>query len=89
MPSPTIYACTPSLLPVSPAGSNFEIIGRGFDAVNPGTKVQFGAVDCTNVVVRSTFLITCTAPAHPAGTPGLMVIQPDTSSTSVTGPTFV
>ena len=69
----------PEVLAVSPpkgqtfGGTSVKITGRDF---TDATSVTFGGLPATNVVVLNRATITCTTPAHSAGTASVLVTTP-------------
>jgi hypothetical protein len=66
-------------------GSLITITGSSFDSVQ---SVSFGVSECTGLIVNSSSSVTCTIPAHEAGTVELIVYGKDNLS-AVESYTFV
>ena len=66
-------------------GSLITITGSNFDSVQ---SVSFGVSECTGLIVNSSSSVTCTIPAHEAGTVELIVYGKDNLS-AVESYTFV
>jgi hypothetical protein len=58
---------------------NIDIVGAGFLA---GATVTIGGVNCPSVVVNSSSLLSCTVPAHAAGSATIVVTNPDLITTA-------
>jgi hypothetical protein len=73
-PAPTVTGCTPTNGP-APGGNAVTVNGANFVATP--TSVTFGGTAATNIVFSSSTAVTCTAPAHAAGTVNVTVTNPD------------
>jgi hypothetical protein len=71
--APTVTSITPNTGTAN-GGTQVVITGTGFSA---GATVSLGGVAATNVVVSKSTSITATAPAHAAGTVGVVVTNSD------------
>ncbi len=74
--APTITGISPPSGPTT-GGSRVTISGTGF--VN-GATVMFGSANATNCAVVNATTLTCTTPAHGAGTVDVVVTNPDSQS---------
>lgn len=73
MPAPTVSSISPSSGPLS-GGASVTITGTSFTGA---TGVTIGGAAATSVTVVSDTSITCTTPAHSAGTASVLVTTPD------------
>jgi len=76
-PPPTVTSCSPAAGPPS-GGNSVTITGTGFLATP--TSITFGGAAATNIVFNSATSVSCTAPAHAAGTVNVVVTNPDGQS---------
>ncbi|HEX7706422.1 MAG TPA: IPT/TIG domain-containing protein, partial [Thermoanaerobaculia bacterium] len=75
-PAPTIDSVTPTSGPTA-GGTAVTIEGSNFQS---GATVTFGTDPCTGLIVVDAETITCTTPAHAAGTVDVTVTNSDTQS---------
>jgi len=73
-PPPTVSSCNPASGPAS-GGNSVTITGTGFLATP--TSITFGGAAATNVVFNGVTSVSCTVPAHAAGTVSVVVTNPD------------
>ncbi|HEX7706031.1 MAG TPA: IPT/TIG domain-containing protein [Thermoanaerobaculia bacterium] len=78
---PTADSVTPDSGPTA-GGTAVTIEGSDFQS---GATVTFGSQACTNVIVVDSETITCTTPAHAAGTVNVTVTHPDSQSDVIVG----
>lgn len=72
-PTPVITTVSPT---VGAVGTTVTITGTGF--YGPNLKVLFDSTPCTQVIIKSSTQVTCTAPPHnPGTTTTLKVVNPD------------
>ena len=76
-PLPTVTSCNPPAGPPS-GGNSVTITGTGFLATP--TSITFGGAAATNIIFNSATSVSCTAPAHAAGTVNVVVTNPDGQS---------
>jgi len=80
-PSPVVQFVTPSVRSTS-GGTSVTIFGQYFQN---GAVVSFGGTPATGVSVQSGNALTCTSPAHFAGSVAVTVANPDAQSGSLAG----
>jgi hypothetical protein len=82
---PTITGFEPATSTTS-GGTAVTITGTNFQS---GATVKFGSVDASSVNVQNATTIVATAPAQPAGTTSIVVMNPDGQSATANGFTYV
>jgi hypothetical protein len=83
-PPPTVIAINPNTGPTA-GGTIVTITGTGFAS---GATVTLGGVAATSVVVVNSTTITATTGPHATGTVNVVVVNPDTQSSTLTGAYF-
>lgn len=85
MPAPTVSSISPSSGPLG-GGVSVTITGNNFTGA---TGVTIGGTAATSVTVASDTSITCTTPAHSAGTASVLVTTPDGTNSANTLYTYL
>lgn len=81
-PAPTVTSVTPSTGGTVGNTAITDLAGTGFQS---GATVTFGGAAATSVVFVSSIKLTCTTPAHAAGTVSIAVTNPDAQTASLVG----
>src|SRR6516225_8152578 len=77
VPAPSVSSVSLNNGPLA-GGQNVTITGSNFLATP--TSITFGGAAATNIVFNSATSVSCTTPAHAAGTVNVVVTNPDGQS---------
>ncbi len=80
LPAPTVSSLNPTTGPTT-GGTSVTLTGTGF-ATSGVVTVTFDGTAATGISVGSSSSVTCITPAHNAGAVDVVVINPDTQSSS-------